>query len=496
MLRKIRIALALIFLAGLTLLFLGIGQDWWGWMAKLQVLPSALALNALSFVAIAIVTVLIGRIYCSVVCPLGVMQDVVIALRRWCDKLFKRKARAFKFHKENLVLRYAILVVAVGLLIAGFQVFLAMLAPYSAYGRIIYSIKWLVTANGSLAPALLITAGITLVVIVLLAWLTGREYCESICPVGSGLALLSRWAIFRPVIDESKCVHCGVCGKRCKASCIDTKGQKIDMSRCVVCFDCLDNCNTGAIRFGLYKPMAKDTAKAEATSKAGTSPKEENSKGKAPVSKAESVDTGRRAFLTTSALLGAGLLAEAQNKRLDGGLAEVLDKQTPERTERLVPPGAMSVRHLAQHCTSCGLCISNCPNGVLRPSTDLEHFLQPQMGYERGFCRPECTECSSLCPTGAIRPISRDEKTLIRIGTASVNFDLCLAARDEESCGNCSRHCPTGAIQMIRSDKFQRRVPVVMEEQCIGCGSCEFLCPARPLSAITVNGLSTHIHKS
>ena len=112
------------------------------------------------------------------------------------------------------------------------------------------------------------------------------------------------------------------------------------------------------------------------------------------------------------------------------------------------------------------------------------------MSYSDGFCRPECTACSDVCPAGAIRPVAREAKTLIHIGKAVVNTELCLAAQDIAGCGKCSRECPMGAISMITVDDVRR--PVVMEEQCIGCGKCEYLCPSRPVSAITVTGLETH----
>lgn len=501
MLRKIRITLAVLFLIGITLLLAGIGGQWWGWMAKLQFLPSFLALNAAVLAGILLLTLLLGRVYCSVICPLGVFQDVVIFIRRICGNILtrmqsrrfarlKRKgvsplpkpkvyAKSYGYRKEHKIVRWVIFAVVGVTAIAGTQLFIALLAPYSAYGRIVRSIAGLAEGE-SVVPQLLITAGITLLVILFLSWSRGRAYCNTICPVGTLLSLFSRVALFRPTIDEAKCVSCGKCGKRCKASCIDTAGHKIDGGQCVMCLDCIGNCSTGAIRYRFVGFGRR--GRPEGGSGASSSP--------------EKVDKGRRAFMLTAAMMGTGLAARAQNKRLDGGLAAVLDKQVPERSGRLVPPGAVGVRHFYSHCTACQLCVSSCPNNVLRPSTDLGHFLQPQMGYEKGYCRPECTACSNVCPAGAILPLTREEKHITRIGTAAVDFGLCLAANGEASCGNCSRHCPTGAIRMVKSGDYKFSIPVVMEEQCIGCGACENLCPSRPISAITVNGLSTHIKKS
>ncbi len=467
MLRKIRIALAAVFFTGITLLLVGIGQEWFGWMAKLQFLPSCLALNFAVILGILLLTLVFGRLYCSVICPLGVMQDL---FRRLNPK------KKHSFSPERKWLRYGILVLSVVSAVFFTQILLAMLAPYSAYGRIVSS--FVALFSGSIGWVLGITGFATLVLLALSAYLYGRAYCNNICPVGSALGLISRFSLIRPVIDENKCVNCGSCVKKCKASCIDGAAHKIDCSRCVVCFDCLENCKLNAIsyKFVGFKPAGY---KIEAEKK----------------NEGSCEDDSRRKFLATTVVLaGAGIAAKAQNKRLDGGLADVVEKNSPVRSERLVPPGALSVKSFYDHCTACQLCVDNCPNNVLRPSTDLGHLLQPQMGYEKGYCRPECTLCSELCPAGAIRPIQREEKLSIRIGVAKVNLELCYAATGSENCGNCERHCPSGAIRMVNSNG--KRVPVVNEEICIGCGACEFLCPVRPISAITIDGLSTHINKN
>lgn len=469
MLRKIRIAAAALFFAGITLLFVGIGHQWWGWMAKLQFLPSCMALNFAAIAFVLLLTLVFGRIYCSVICPMGVFQDLVIRVH----KLLSPKGRKPKRHfvKEPRIVRYGVLALVIVTALTFSQLLLTILAPYSAYGRMIRSIVGL-SRGESLAPALLITAAATLVVICVCAWIWGRGWCNTVCPVGSVLGLVSRFSLFKVSIDQSQCVSCRKCEKGCKSSCIDIDTHTIDHSRCVDCFDCLDSCPKGGIKFRFSLPRKAKTG---------------------PVT--ESVDKGRRAFMATTALVGSCLALGAQNKRLDGGLADVIDKTSPERSERLVPFGAESVKDFYDRCTACQLCVSNCPNGVLRPSTDIGHFLQPQMGYEKGWCRPECTTCSQVCPAGAIRPLKAEEKLTHKIGTAKVNLSLCLAAKDEAGCGNCSRHCPVGAVRMVKTDGYHRSIPVVAEAQCIGCGACEYLCPARPISAITVDGISVHIKK-
>ena len=171
--------------------------------------------------------------------------------------------------------------------------------------------------------------------------------------------------------------------------------------------------------------------------------------------------------------------------------------RSPERQTAILPPGALTAKHFADHCTACQLCVSACPNGVLRPSSSLERFMQPELSYERGYCRPECTRCSQVCPTGAIKPISKETKASTQVGHAVWVRDNCVVLTDGVHCGNCERHCPTGAIQMVPLNQDRghgkgkgrsHSVPVINTERCIGCGACENLCPARPYSAIYVEG--------
>ena len=136
MLRKIRIILAAVFFTGITLLFLdftGTLHTWLGWMAKIQFLPAALALNFGVIAALIILTLLFGRVYCSVICPLGVMQDII----SWIHGKTKKKNRfRFSYSPARNILRYGVLALFIAGLLLGAHSIAILIAPYSAYGRI------------------------------------------------------------------------------------------------------------------------------------------------------------------------------------------------------------------------------------------------------------------------------------------------------------------------------------------------------------------------
>ena len=485
MLRKIRTILAAVFFVLITLLFLdftGTLHQWLSWMAKIQFLPAVMALNVVVVVALLLLTLVFGRIYCSIICPLGVLQDVLAR--------FHRKKNKYSYSKEVRWLRYPVLVVFIIALVAGVGSFFQLLAPYSAFGRIatmIFQPVWKFGNNILATMAeradsyafytvdtwmrslpVFIIAAVTLVVLIVLAWRGGRTYCNTVCPVGTFLSFFARFSWLKINFDEEKCRNCSLCSKNCKAACIDFKSHTVDYSRCVVCGNCIDSCKFGALKYD----NARIHAKADAP-----------------------VDASKRSFLVASALVSTAALAQKKEKIMDGGLAEIEDKVAPERQTLLTPPGSLSFDHFAQHCTGCQLCVSDCPNQVLRPSSDLMHLMLPVMSYEHGYCRPECTRCSEVCPAGAIKLIDKDEKTSVQIGHAVFIKKNCVAITDKVECGNCARHCPSGAIEMVmldENDEESPMVPAINESACIGCGACEYVCPSRPFSAIYVEGHEVH----
>ena len=273
MLRKLRLTIAAAVFVLITLLFVDVSgalHKWLSWLAEIQFWPAFLAVNAGILAVLLLLTLVFGRIYCSVVCPLGIMQDVVSRLHS------RVKRNRFSFSKEKKWLRYTLLAVFILAFVAGIVPLGALLEPYSSYGRIAESLFRPVWAMGNNMLAALaeridssafysvdvwikslptfVIALVTFVVIAFLAWRGGRTYCNTVCPVGTLLSFFARFSWLRIHIETEKCNTCGLCERNCKASCIDSKSHKVDYSRCVVCGDCIDKCRRHAIVFTQGKP--------------------------------------------------------------------------------------------------------------------------------------------------------------------------------------------------------------------------------------------------
>ena len=553
--KKLRMILAgLIFLACLAIFldFTGVMAAYLGWVAKIQFMPAILSLNVLIFLVLIALTVVFGRIYCSVICPLGIFQDLFAGLRG------KKKAyKPWKHTKAMRAVRYGLLGVFSILAIAGVMSIVSIFEPYSAFGRIATSILApaydginnifanIAETHESYAfygvdvwlrgTASLILAILTFVGLAIAGFVTGRGYCTTVCPVGTLLGLISKFSIFRVRIQADKCKNCHACERKCKSHCIDLETHSVDPERCVTCFNCLSACKFNAIA---YTPSLKDMLKKadQNTPKADDKPEEsaetkgnaedmkesaeaqenkaadmkessdaklEESEAPKPEDQPENADskvpsTARRAFMTATATaaVGAALcpaLALAEGGA-DGELAEVSRKSVYPRENAVTPPGSNGWLSMKKHCTGCQLCIRACHNKVLRMSDEGGTLLRPVMSFERGYCRPTCNDCSQVCPTGAIKPITLEQKSSIQIGRAIWRQDICLSAKGTH-CRACGRACPNGAITFTvtqTAEGKKAKIPVVDLERCIGCGACEYVCPARPLAAIHVEGIMQH----
>ncbi|MDR3365373.1 MAG: 4Fe-4S binding protein [Prevotellaceae bacterium] len=487
MLKQVRVAVSVALFALVTFYFIDfaglMSENTTDLTAKIQLIPAAMAASVFTLVALAALTLLFGRAYCSSICPLGIFQDVVA----WVSKQAAPKKR-YKFSKAKNILRLSMLAAAVAAVFLKFPLVVGLIDPYSAYGRIAANIFRPVYKSGNNALAEIFTsfgnytfyktdvfiismpslavAALTMLAVGYLAWRNGRTYCNTICPVGTVLGLLSRFSVFKVRMDEGKCNSCGACEIRCKTACINSQQKTVDSSRCVDCFSCLDVCRRNALHFAPPPVRSKsaDTAATKAL-----------------------VDEGKRRFLKAGAAAVAAVPVAAIKSEASSltGSRKKYARQQP-----VLPPGAISTENMLKRCTSCHLCISKCPSRVLKPAFmeyGLAGMMQPTAHFEKGFCSLSCTVCSEVCPSGAIRRLTKEEKRHTQSGYAVFTRNICTVITSEASCGVCSEHCPTQAISMI-PHKNGLTVPYVNVNACVGCGACEFSCPARPLRAIHVEG--------
>ena len=501
-LKKIRVAAALTFLALSTLLFVDfdrIGATPAATVALYpQFIPSVLkfsqtlAWTAAGFIAVLALTLLFGRVYCSMLCPLGIVQDLVI---RIADRLRKPRKVKFRYQKPQDALRYGVLALTVGLFLSGSTLALILLDPFSNFGRIAGDLlrPLYVFAHNGLGQLLeslgihgpfplswkappLATLLFPALFLIGLAWLSaakGRLFCNTLCPVGTLLGLVSRFALFKIRIPADACVLCAQCSIHCKAGCIRLKTKEVDFSRCVACFNCITVCEAHGIGYA-RTPRARRPPTALTKRESGVS---------------------RRTLLRGAVVTAAGLAGLSGSS---GGEAKphnrVPTRVASARTWPVAPPGAGDIARFNDLCTACHLCVSACPYGVLQPALldyGLSGLLQPHLDYASGYCSYECQRCGQICPTGAIQPLELAAKQTVQLGIAHFIRDNCIVYTDHTACGACDEYCPTKAVHMIPY-RDGLTLPEVRAALCIGCGACENACPARPYRAIYVEGHPVH----
>ncbi|MDR3326955.1 MAG: 4Fe-4S binding protein [Prevotellaceae bacterium] len=479
-LKTLRVVLAVCFFTLITFFFIDFADFLpiqFHRLAHLQFIPAIFWGSFVILAFLIVLTLLFGRIYCSVICPMGVFQDIVAWLSK---KINKRKKYFFSYPKN--ILRTCLLGIFIISFFASINLIVSLIEPYSAFGRMaahifkpVYQfgnnvLEQIFTSFGNYTfyrteiffdLTSFLVAIITFFTIGFFAYKNGRTFCNTVCPTGTVLGFLSKFSLFKVRIDGEKCNHCGSCGTKCKASCINSKEGKIDYGRCVDCFDCIGVCNKNALKFLPLKTTNSQSKK---------------------------INSDRRKFLTTSLFTAVSMpLLLAQSKG-------ILKPDVRARKIPLSPPGSLSADNLQKHCTACHLCIGKCPSNVLKPAFleyGLAGMMQPVMSFENGFCNYNCTQCSNVCPNGALRPLTVEQKHTTQMGKVQFNRDICVVVRNGKNCGACSEHCPTQAVKMMPY-KDGLTIPQIDTTICIGCGGCEFICPVRPARAIFVEGNRVH----
>ncbi len=442
-----------------------------------------LALSGMTVVA----TLLFGRVWCGWVCPMGTTLDILRPKRR--SNKNAPKPPSEKWRKIKYALLAFILIAALfgnqSLLILdpitiltrtlanaiwpalghaenaleGFLYQFDMLwGPLDAiYQKVVYPVfRDLRSVYPLAVPLFLGFTGI-----VALNWWAERFWCRYLCPLGGLLGLLSRFSLFRRIVNED-CTSCAVCSRRCPIGTIDpARNFASDPAECTVCYNCTSSCPKGGATFQWQTPLRKPAER-------------------------QSYDLSRREFLGILGL-SAGWVALSQ--------VEPIEKHPAANLIR--PPGANLV-DFDGLCIRCNECVRVCPTQGLQASFlegGWQNMFTPRLDPRIGPCSYSCNACSQACPTGAIPRLSLEEKRHTPMGLARVDRTRCLPWAYNIDCIVCEEMCPIAnkAIKVEEVDVVNGhgeavtiKRPYVIKELCIGCGVCEFQCPMGGDAAIRV----------
>ncbi len=441
-------------------------------------------------VGILILTIFLGRVFCSFICPFGTLHHLIGWIRpalkgnRMVQANQKKPSQRIKYFVLIAVLVGAI----VGLNLTGLMdpisflfrsVALAIVPGLGVGVRSLFD--WMANSDIKLFNLLSYSAevfvspifgyehkafqtawfiGLLFLVILFLNRIQPRFWCRTLCPLGALLGIFSKFSILKLVKYEDKCTQCLRCDRQCQGASAPRPGQAWETAECLVCFNCFHVCPEDALDF-----------------KFRLSPKYN-----------KSPDIGRRAVLSG---LVAGISLPLLG-RLDGQIYKVSDP-------RLIrPPGSLPEKEFLEVCQRCGLCMKVCPTNVINPTlgeAGMEGFWTPRLIMTQGYCEYTCTLCGSVCPTEAIKKITAKEKIEqpIKIGSAYLDRGRCLPWSGNAPCIVCEEVCPTSPKAIYLKDDIvtrpdgepmKVRLPFVDLKRCVGCGICENKCPVRGLPAI------------
>ena len=471
--RIIQIGFLLLFLFGVGLCF----PPWQEWTP----LPAMIRLDPLLWVGqwlssgqipagllqvgvVLIITLILGRFFCSHVCPLGTSLDVVSGVSKRSGKGWQPPQ---SWRQGKYILLLAMLVAAV----LG-QNMTHWGSPLSLAGRLYALLIWplihFLLQPVGLSPVLgvgaeparignLGTLVLLLSLILGTAWLVPRFWCRYLCPTGAILAVISRAALLTRRV-QAHCSGCNLCLKNCP---VGVSGpEEVPAGECLACRRCQALCPEQAV-YWLPKGLI--------------------------------LKRGQEFWPQRRQVAGAVVLGAAGAWLSWGGLWAYRgerEKGQPKVEDLIRPPGAVPEIVFLNLCVRCGACMRVCPTNMLQPQgteQGVQGLFAPVAVSRRGPCRTQCTACGQVCPTGAIRSLPVPEKMWAKMGTAVIYRHMCLAWEWDRACLVCDEACPYGAIDLRRVEGNQEAVPFVLEDRCSGCGACEHACPVQGRSAIAVS---------
>jgi len=423
-----------------------------------------------------VLTGIFGRFFCGWICPMGAMIDFAGFIR--C-RFISRKKEVKTVNLFKFVLLAAIIIFAVfgiqylwvvdpvilsgrfismnliPLAINGIDFIFKNLLKLSNFPEILLGLYRTVKGGVGAVRTEYFANALSIFLIwffaVVLVLFSRRFWCRNLCPLGALLALPAKVSLYKRRVSFA-CAGCAKCIELCPMGAINNDNS-YKQGECVLCMDCVSDCPPGSAFFSFKKEKI-----------------------------VENTDGSRRNFLKFAAISAVAVLGAKSRLR------------QREKEEVIRPPGALKEEDFVQRCVRCGNCMRACVTNGLQPvifESGLTGIWTPHLVPEIGECEYNCNLCGKVCPTGAITCLSLEEKKMTRIGTAGVKRNICLPWIAGENCLVCEEYCPIEekAIKLVKAvvnGKSYLR-PVVDKGLCIGCGTCENVCPVRPARAITVS---------
>lgn len=172
-----------------------------------------------------ILTVFLGPVFCSHICPLGSIQEWFGKIGR---KIFKKKYNKLipkKVHHILKYLRYVVLILIVWQTYQSLSLVFVNVDPY-------YALYHFWTGDATIA------AIIVLAVTLLLSLVVERPWCKYACPYGGLLGLISKISLFKIKRSETTCVACGKCDDVCPMLIDISAKKKVSDTLCNRCMKC------------------------------------------------------------------------------------------------------------------------------------------------------------------------------------------------------------------------------------------------------------------
>lgn len=401
-----------------------------------------------------ILTLLLGRIFCGFICPLGTMIDLF-------DNILVKKR--INLNKNNLQNRWFIITKSTKYIVLLFILISALFGisfvhffdPLVIFERFLTFVMLPAVTYfaDSFSNIKIFFANETVFVLLYVIGILGsgifvsRFWCQYLCPLGGLLSILSKIAIFKFLFTKD-CSSCSLCRKVCPTDAINLKTDDIDAGECITCFRCQYECPDRVIKYRMGLKL-------------------------------NNFNIRRRHFIaaTGMALIAVPLVRINIHQKNNGRLIR--------------PPGAIPELDFLNTCIHCGKCMKVCPTNGLQPcllESGINGLWSPRLVARIGGCEKNCNLCGQICPTGAIRNLALEEKTYVKIGTAVIDRSRCLAWEQDKACLICDEACPYNAINNLNETIQNVTIgrPFVDERLCTGCGICESRCPIEGRSAIEV----------